>query len=216
MSQEVRACGRARFADFLSREGVEDAAAAAALERLEPFFAAADDGRYPFAPEATTDPAAIAAAIAAATGRAVTSVRAVSLDALGVMPGRGARAAALRATGANLRHGVWLALLYGRSRALSVALGDDRRRALGDALGASFGWRLRAAFDATTVRAIGEDLALHAWNSVEETLAVHVGCLISGDIVGVAETAPLVALLPAAVPLCPAADDSRAWLVLAR
>src|SRR5688572_28849229 len=71
MSQEVRACGRAQLARFLAREGMGEPEAAATLERLEPFFSAADDGCYPLSPGASIDHDAVAAAIAAATGRPV-------------------------------------------------------------------------------------------------------------------------------------------------
>lgn len=216
MSQEVRACGRAQLSRFLVREGMGEPEAAVALERLEPFFSAAEEGRYPLSPVDQTDHGAIASAIAQAVGQPAETIRPISVGALAALPGRGSRADVLRASGANLRRGVWLALVLGRSGALRASLGDDRRLALGDAVGSSFGWRLRAAFDATFVRVLGDDFALHAWNSVEETLVYHLGCAIVGDDAGAASLLPLIAVLPAAVPLCPASDDPRAWIVLVR
>lgn len=216
MSQEVRACGRAQFARFLAREGVGEPEAAVMLERLEPFFSAADDGAYPLSDAASIDSSGVAAAIASAVGRPVSTLRPASVAALAALPGRGFRADALRAAGANLRYGVWLALMFRRSDALRASLGDERRRALADAVGNAFGWRLRATFDATVLRALGDDLALHAWNSVEETVTCHLGLALAGDAAGAAALAPLVAVLPAAVPLCPASDDPQAWIVLVR
>lgn len=216
MSQEVRACGRAQLSRFLVREGMGEPEAAATLERFEPFFSAAEEGRYPLSPVVPTDHGAIAAAIALAVGHPVETLRPISIGELAALPGRGSRADALRASGANLRRGVWLALVLGRSAALRASLGDDRGLALGNVVGASFGWHLRAAFDATFVRVLGDDLALHAWNSVEETLVYHLGCAIAGDDAGAASLLPLITVLPAAVPLCPASDDSRAWIILVR
>jgi hypothetical protein len=132
------------------------------------------------------------------------------------MPGRGTRAAALRAVGANMRQGVWLSLIFAQSREARAALGDERYLAFSAAFGSVLGWRLRRAFDATFLRALGDDLALHAWNTVERTLECHVGLVLADDPAGAAALAPLVELLPDAVPLCPATDDPRTWLVLVR
>lgn len=216
MSQEVRACGRAQLSRFLVREGMGEPEAAVTLERLEPFFSAAEGGRYSLSSVGSMHDGAIANAIALAVGDPVITLRPISVGGLAALPGRGSRAHALRASGANLRRGVWLALVLGRSAALRASLGDERRLALGDAVGSSFGWRLRASFDTTFVRVLGDDFALHAWNSVEETLVHHLGCAIAGDSAGAASLLPLITVLPAAVPLCPASDDSRAWVVLVR
>lgn len=215
MSQEVRACGRATFARLLVREGMGEPEAAAMLGRFAPFFSAADGGCYPLSPAPSIDPDVVAAAIGAAVGRPVTTLCPVSVAALLALPGRGSRATALRAAGANLRHGVWLSLLFGRSDALTATLGMQRRLALAHAFGEAVGWRLRAAFDTTVSRALGEDLTLHAWNSLEETLVYHLGFALAGDAAG-ADLLPLVATLPHAVPLCPAPGNSGTWLVLVR
>ncbi len=204
--------GRAVLSAFLLREGMRDETVAHVLDRLDPFFGIADRGAYPFVP-VVDDVPSFASAIADAAGCRVGSLRPVSIAALAALPTYGGRSRALGAAGANLRNGVWIGIWRREADALRAALGDDRKSALEAAFTDALVRPVRAAFDAACVGVLGHDLALHAWNTVEETAFYHLGLSLAG-LPGAARLEPLLAVLPGAVPLCPARGDTDAWLVV--
>ncbi len=205
--------GRADLSVFLLREGMDGMAVERLLSRLEPFFAIADRGEYRLT-GTPVDVNAVAHAIAIATASPARTIRAASAASLRSMPTHGGRARVLGSLGANIRHGVWIDIVKRDVDALRAALGDDRKTALWSAYAGSHVWRLRPAFDAAFTRILGYDLALHAWNTVEETAFSHLGLSLAGEPDRAARLEPLLAVLPAAIPLCRARDDAGAWLVL--
>lgn len=206
--------GRAVLSSFLLREGMDGASVDGLLARLEPFFGIADRGEYqPSFPDGG-GPAAMAA-IGRAVAPPVIGIRVIRLSMLRSMPTYGMRARLLGTHGANLRHGIWIDVWKRDADALRAALGDERKAELWRACAAALFVRLRTAFDASLVSAVGYDLALHAWNTVEESVFYHLGLTLAGETGRAARLGPLLAILPSAIPLCRARDDAGTWLVLA-
>lgn len=205
--------GRAVLSSFLLREGMDGTSVDGLLARLEPIFVIADRGEYrPALPDGAA-PAVLAAIASAAPP--VLGMRVVRLSALRAVPTHGGRSRLLGSLGADLRHGIWIEVWRRDADTLRSVLGDERKAALWDACSAALFIRLRAAFDAALVPAVGYDLALHAWNSVEESVFYHLGLALSGEADRAARLAPLLAVLPSAVPLCRVRGDAGTWLVLA-
>lgn len=194
--------------------------------RLRPFAAMAGAGSYRLAQAEAIDPAVLAAAIAAATGRPVKDITPLAADAMVATMSPGQRADHLAAAGATIKDGLWLRLLYEHSSALDAALGGPEvKERLYAGFAASLGLPLRRAFERRfrpvigafrwhgTSAALGDILLLGGWNGVEEALFYWMAFSLAGD-PRAERLSPLVDLLSNAVPLCESAKEPGVWLAL--
>jgi hypothetical protein len=199
---------------FLTDAGFAGGGDEATRSLLVPFFDIAETGRYALAPSSALEQARIAEAVSRAGGVPVDAVTTLSCDDLSRAPW-GSRRRIAREHGAVLRDGLWLRIWAVAGPPFDVTVGGwEGHRDLSAAFHAGLGQALRTAFFRRIEPALGYDLCLHGWNTVEEGLTYWLGFSRAGDIANAARLAPLVGLLPYAVPLSAKAGFPGAWTVL--
>lgn len=199
---------------FLTGAGFAEGGDEATRSLLVPFFDIAETGNYSLAPTSALERSRVIEAVSRAGGVPVDAVTTLSLDELMRQP-QGSRRRVAAEHGAVLRDGLWLRIwaVFGSSFEEAVG-GWDGHRDLSAAFHDDLGAALRTAFFRRMEPAMGRDLCLHGWNTVEEGLTYWLGFVRAEDVANAARLAPLVALLPYAVPFCGRPGAPGNWVVL--
>ncbi len=199
---------------FLTDIGFAGSGDEATRSLLVPFFDIAETGRYALAPSSVLEYARIAEAVSRAGGVPVDAITALSCDNLLRVP-TGSRRRVAHDHGVVLRDGLWLRIWAVAGSSFDAAVGGwEGHRDLSAAFHASLGQALRTAFFRRIEPALGYDLCLHGWNTVEEGLTYWLGFSRTGDIANAARLSPLIGFLPYAVPLSAKAGFPGTWTVL--
>lgn len=199
---------------FLTDAGFAEGGDEATRSLLVPYFDIAETERYALAPSSALEHSRVAEAVSRAGGVPVDAITTLSCDDLLRAP-TGARRRVAHEHGAVLRDGLWLRIWAVAGPSFSAAVGGwEGHNDLSTAFHAGLGQSLRTAFFRRIEPALGHDLCLHGWNTVEEGLTYWLGFVRAGDAANAARLAPLVGLLPYAVPLSAKAGFPGAWTVL--
>lgn len=199
---------------FLTDAGFAGGGDEATRSLLVPFFDIAETGRYALAPSSALEHSRVAEAVSRAGGVPVDAMTTLSCDDLLRAP-TGSRRRVVTEHGAVLRDGLWLRIWAVARPSFDAAVGGwEGHSDLSAAFHAGLGQSLRTAFFRRIESALGYDLCLHGWNTVEEGLTYWLGFVRAGDSANAARLAPLVGLLPYAAPLCARVGNPGNWVVL--
>lgn len=196
----IMAVDRTVLRDFLMEHAKNPARVPEAMELLEPLFVNANRGEYHLSGHPEISAAAVALAIANATGNEVKRVAFIALADPFSTPnpdrmGEKVCPRDLRDTlGGDTSFNVW----------------DDLRSVLRNSL-----WDvLSVGFWNSLPFRFREEMPISFWNSIEDITFFFLGFTILDDAGRIERLKPLIRLIPQAIPLGENTDEPGTWLVL--